>query len=146
MSIPPPVARTPSWQTLAGSDLSSTGASGPAAVRPVQAPNPVESMDRLGGGAIVKTPDKPSAPVTPNRDWTEAPKQASVKAPDVPPKPQAVEQFVGLMREMWRTSGSAMELAQEINKMALAERMSLQAKNDEPLTYTDPSIKRPGRP
>lgn len=146
MSIPPPVARTPSWQTLAGSDLYSTGASGPAAVRPVQAPNPVESMDRLGGGAIVKTPDKPSAPVTPNRDWTEAPKQASVKAPDAPPKPQAVEQFVGLMREMWRTSGSAMELAQEINKMALAERMSLQAKNDEPLTYTDPSIKRPGRP
>ena len=48
MSIQP-VARTPSWQTLAGSDLYSTGASGPAAVRPVQAPNPVESMDRLGG-------------------------------------------------------------------------------------------------
>ena len=145
MSIQP-VARTPSWQTLAGSDLYSTGASGPAAVRPVQAPNPVESMDRLGGGAIVKTPDKPSAPVTPNRDWTEAPKQQSVKAPDEPPKPKAVEQFVGLMREMWRTSGSAMELAQEINKMALAERMQLQAKNDEPLTYADPSIKRPGRP
>ena len=140
-----PVDRTSSWQTQ-GADLYSTGASGAVPVRPINPATPVESMDRLGEGAIVKTPDRPSAPVTPNRDWTEAPKQQSVKAPDEPVKPKAVEQFVGLMREMWRTSGSAMELAQEINKMALAERMQLQAKNDEPLTYADPSIKRPGRP
>ena len=47
---------------------------------------------------------------------------------------------------MWRASGSAIELAQDINKVTLAERMAQQVKDDEPLTYTDPSIKRPGRP
>ncbi|MBX9834660.1 MAG: hypothetical protein K2X65_00610, partial [Burkholderiaceae bacterium] len=74
------VNRMPSWQSL-GADVYSTGASGPAAVRPIQAPNPVESMDRLGEGAIIKTPDKPSAPDTPNRDWTEAKKPEATKEP-----------------------------------------------------------------
>ncbi|MBX9834668.1 MAG: hypothetical protein K2X65_00655, partial [Burkholderiaceae bacterium] len=56
------------------------------------------------------------------------------------------KQLLDQMREMWRTSGSALELAQDINKVTLSERMALQAKNNESLTYTDPSIKRPGRP
>ena len=124
----------------------STGASGPVAVRPIQAPNPVESMDRLGEGAIIKAPDKPSAPESPNRDWTEVKKQDTVKEPEEPPKEPIYKQLLELLREMWRASGSAIELAQDINKMTLAERMALQVKNDKPLTYADPSIKRPGRP
>jgi hypothetical protein len=103
-------------------------------------------MDRLGEGAIVKAPDKPSAPDSPNRDWTETKKQETVKAPEEPPKEPIYKQLLEMLREMWRASGSAIELAQDINKIALSERMALQAKNDEPLTYTNPSIKRAGRP
>ena len=101
----PPVDRSPSWRPQ-GADLYSTGASGAPAVRPINAPNPVESMDRLGEGAIVREPDKPSAP-----------------------------------EAMWRASGSAVELAQDINKMTLQERLAQQVK-EEPLTYSDPKIKR----
>lgn len=115
-------------------------------IRPVQAPNPVESMDRLGEGAIVKTPDKPSNTDLPNRDWTETKKQESVKEPEEPVKEPIYKQLLEHLREMWRASGSAIELAQDINKITLAERMALQAKNDESAIYADPSIKRPGRP
>ena len=45
------------------------------------------------------------------------------------------------IQSMWRASGSAIEMAQDVNKTTLAERMAQQAKN-EPLTYSDPKIKR----
>ena len=45
---------------------------------------------------------------------------------------------------MWRASGSAIELAQDVNKTTLQERMAQQARNDEPLTYSDPKVKRTG--
>ena len=66
----PPVDRSPAWRPQ-GADLYSTGASGAPPVRPINAPNPVESVDRLGQGAVVREPDKPSAPDATNRDWTE---------------------------------------------------------------------------
>ena len=44
---------------------------------------------------------------------------------------------------MWRASASAIDVAQEVNKTALQERMAQQVKN-EPLTYSDPKIKRTG--
>ena len=141
----PPVDRTSSWPTQ-GADLYSTGASGAVPVRPINPATPVESMDRMGDGAIIKAPDKPSAPESPNRDWTETKKQDTVKEPQEPPKEPIYKQLLELLRDMWRASGSAIELAQDINKITLAERMALQAKNDEPLTYTNPSVKRPGRP
>lgn len=138
----PPVERTQHWRTQ-GADLYSTGASGAVPVRPIHAPNPVESMDRLGEGAIVKTPDKPSAAESPNRDWTEVKKQDTVKEPEEPPKEPIYKVLLEHLREMWRASGSAIELAQDINKITLAERMAQQAK-DEPLTYADPAVKRTG--
>lgn len=138
----PPVDRSPHWRPQ-GADLYSTGASGAVPVRPVNAANPVESMDRLGEGAIVKTPEKPSAE-SPNRDWTEVKKQDTVKEPEEPPKEPIYVQLLELLREMWRASGSAVELAQDINKITLAERMAQQAK-DEPLTYADPAVKRTGK-
>ena len=45
---------------------------------------------------------------------------------------------------MWRASGTAIEMAQEINKTTLQERMAQQVKNDEPITYSDPKVKRTG--
>ena len=73
MSIPP-VERTPiQWTNTQGANLYSTGASGPAAVRPVHAVNAVESADKLGEGVTVtiKSPEKPSDKSLEDRDWTE---------------------------------------------------------------------------
>ena len=138
----PPVDRSPSWRPQ-GADLYSTGASGAPPVRPINAPNPVESMDRLGEGAIVKAPDKPSAPDTPNRDWTEVKKKETVEEPPEPPKEPIYKQLLEFIQSMWRASGSAIEIAQDVNKMTLQERMAQQVKN-EPLTYSDPKVKRTG--
>ncbi len=102
-------------------------------------------MDRLGEGAVVKAPDKPSAPEAPNRDWTAVKTQDTVKEPEEPPKEPIYKLLLEHLREMWRASGSAIELAQDINKITLSERMAQQGKKDN-LLYADPSIKRPGRP
>ncbi|HQY38710.1 MAG TPA: hypothetical protein PLE21_04370 [Giesbergeria sp.] len=139
----PPVDRSPIWRPQ-GADLYSTGASGAVPVRPINAANPVESMDRLGEGAVVKTPDKPSAPDTPNRDWTEVKKKETVEDPPEPPKEPIYKQLLEFLQSMWRASGSAIELAQDVNKTTLQERMAQQARNDEPLTYSDPKVKRTG--
>lgn len=139
----PPVDRSPIWRPQ-GADLYSTGASGAVPVRPINAANPVESMDRLGEGAIVKSPDKPSASEAPNRDWTEVKKKETVEEPPEPPKEPIYKQLIEFIQSMWRASGSAIELAQDINKTTLHERLAQQVKNDEPLTYSDPKIKRTG--
>lgn len=139
----PPVDRSPIWRPQ-GADLYSTGASGTVPVRPINAANPVESMDRLGEGAVVKTPDKPSAPDAPNRDWTEVKKKETVEDPPEPPKEPIYKQLLEFLQSMWRASGSAIELAQDVNKTTLQERMAQQARNDEPLTYSDPKVKRTG--
>ena len=137
----PPVDRSASWRPQ-GADLYSTGASGAVPVRPINAANPVESMDRLGEGAIVKTPEKPSDPDQGNRDWTEVREKKENKAILEPPKdPPLYKQMIEFLQSMWRASGSAIEIAQDVNKTTLAERMAQQAKN-EPLTYSDPKIKR----
>ena len=139
----PPVDRSPIWRPQ-GADLYSTGASGAVPVRPINAANPVESMDRLGEGAVVKTPDKPSAPDTSNRDWTEVKKKETVEDPPEPPKEPIYKQLLEFLQSMWRASGSAIELAQDVKKTTLQERMAQQARNDEPLTYSDPKVKRTG--
>lgn len=136
----PPVDRSTSWRPQ-GADLYSTGASGAVPVRPVHAANPVESMDRLGEGAIVKTPEKPSDPDQANRDWTEVAEKKELKAPPEPPKEPLYKQLIEFIQSMWRASGSAIELAQDVNKTTLAERLAQQA-NNEPLTYADPKVKR----
>ena len=139
----PPVDRAPQWRPQ-GADLYSTGASGAVPIRPIHAPNPVESMDRLGEGAIVKTPDKPSAPEAPNRDWTEVKKQETVPEPEEPPKEPLYKLLLEFVQSMWRASGSAVEIALEVNKTTLAERMAQQVKDDQSPTYSDPKIKRTG--
>ena len=140
----PPVDRSPLWRPQ-GADLYSTGASGAVPVRPINPANPVESMDRLGEGAIVKTPEKPSDPDAPNRDWTLSEEKKEVKEePPEPPKEPIYKQLLEFIHSMWRASGTAIEMAQEINKVTLQERMAQQVKNEESLTYSDPKIKRTG--
>lgn len=138
-----PVDRSPHWRPQ-GADLYSTGASGAPPVRPVNAPHPVESTDRLGEGAVVREPDKPSAPDRENRDWTVAQKpEKTAEEPPEPPKEPIYKQLLEFLQSMWRASGSAVELAQDVNKNTLQERLAQQARN-EPLTYTDPKVKRTG--
>lgn len=147
MSIPS-IDRSLSWRPQ-GADLYPTGA---AAAIPAaragggNAPAPVESMDRLGEGATVREPDKPSsAPETPNRDWTETKKQETVKEPEEPPKEPISKMLLEFIQSMWRASGSAVELAQEINKTAQQDRLAQEQQNRPLLTYSDPKVKRANR-
>ncbi len=139
-----PVDRSPPWRSISA-DLSTTGASGAVPVRPINPPNPVESMDRLGEGAIVKTPDKPSDIDKPNRDWTTPVEKKPIEepAPETKPEPPH-KQLLEFIHSMSRASINAIDMAHEVNKMTLQERMALQVKNDESLTYSDPKVKRTG--
>ena len=112
-------------------------------MRPINAPNPVESMDRLGEGAIVREPDKPSAPEAPNRDWTAVKKKETVEEPPEPPKEPIYKQLLEFIQSMWRASGSAVEVAQEASQSDNQTRNKLLVRN-EPLTYTEPKVKRTG--
>ena len=139
----PPVDRSPIWRPQ-GADLYSTGASGAVPVRPIHNANPVESMDRLGEGAVVKTPEKPSDPDVQNRDWTAVKTAEKVEDPPEPPKePPLYKLLIEHLHALWRASGSAIEAAQEVNKNTLQERLAPQAQN-EPLTYSDPKVKKTG--
>ena len=138
----PPIDRVPHWRPQ-GADLYSTGASGAVPVRPINAANPVESMDRMGEGAIVKTPDKPSAPDKPNRDWTEPKEKKTVEEPVAVPSEPVYKQLLDFIQTMWRASSMALDVAQEVNKNTLHERMIQQVKN-EPTLDAAPSVKRTG--
>lgn len=140
----PPIERVPHWRPQ-GADLYSTGASGAVPVRPINAANPVESMDRMGEGAIVKTPDKPSAPEKPNRDWTEPEEKKAVQEPPPVPSEPVYKQLLDFIQTMWRASGMALDVTQEVNKNTLHERMIQQVKN-EPTIDDAPSVKRTGGP
>ena len=131
------------WQPK-GADLYSTGASGTVPVRPINPANAVESTDRLGEGAIVREPDKPSAPDLSNRDWTavEEKKQAEeVKEP--PPKEPITQMLIDHIRSLWLASAKAVEQAPQVNKADEIERNKLLVK-EEPLTYSETKVKRTG--
>lgn len=140
-----PVDRLSTQWRPTGADLYSTGASGAVPVRPVHAANPVESMDRLGEGAVVRDPQRPSVaePDVP-RDWTLAQERKETAKPEeeIPPQPPLYQQMIDFIQSMWRASTSAVEVAQDVNRVALQERLAQQVRNDEPLTYADPKIKR----
>ncbi|MCW5222845.1 hypothetical protein D8B23_02005 [Verminephrobacter aporrectodeae subsp. tuberculatae] len=133
----PPVDRSPNWRPP-GADLYSTGASGAPPVRPVNAPTPVESLDRLGEGATARTPDRSPTAEAPPRDWTVDRKREAVEQPP-PREPPMYKQLLEFIQSMWRASGSAIEIAQELNRTTQQERLAQQAKSP---TYPDPKVKR----
>ncbi|MBY0410683.1 MAG: hypothetical protein K2Q97_11265, partial [Burkholderiaceae bacterium] len=69
--------------------------------------------------------------------------KVAVEEPQEPPKEPIYKQLLEFIQSMWRASGSAIELAQDVSKMTLQERMAQQVKNDV-VTYSDPSVKRTG--
>jgi len=146
-----PVERTASqWSQLRPqSDLYSTGASGAVPVRPINPVNPAESTDALGAGAIVQLSGKAGVPDPIQRDWTLAePEKTKPKVEEPPPRdPPLYQQLIDIVQSMWRASGQAVQLAEEINQTTLDDRLNQQAPpppEAPPLTYTDPSVKRTG--
>ncbi len=148
MQLPPVERSTAPWRPAPAADLYSTGAGGAVPVRPVARAHAVESTDRLGEGATVREPTRVSDPDRADRDWTlaEAKKQAAEQAEEPPREPPLYKQLLEFIQSMWRASGSAVEAALEVNKTTLTERLAQQARDDEPLTYADPKVKRTGGP
>ncbi len=148
MQLPPVERSTAPWRPAPAADLYSTGAGGAVPVRPVAPVNAVESTDRLGEGASLREPVRAVDPELAQRDWTlsEARKQAPEQPEEKPREPPLYEQLREFIQSMWRASGSAVEAALEVNKTTLAERLAQQARDDEPLTYADPKVKRTGGP
>lgn len=126
-----------------GADLYSTGASGAVPVRPINPVNPVESSDQIGGGVVPRGPDKPSVePETPNRDWTIVRKQETAEEPPEPPKEPISKQLLEFLQAMWRASGAAIiEATEEATKASNKPANLVQ----EPLTYSDPKVKKSAR-
>ena len=119
MSIPP-VERNPiQWTNTQGANLYSTGASGPAAIRPVHPVNAVESTDKLGEGVTV-----------------------TIKSPERPKEP-LYKQLIEHIQSMWRASAMAVEVFEQAQKTDQQERNMQQVRN-EPLTYEEPRVKRTG--
>ncbi|MDO1473199.1 hypothetical protein [Comamonas thiooxydans] len=142
MQIPPLDRTQTPWRTQ-GADLYSTGASGAAPVRPVNAVNATESVDKIGEGRSVREPEKPSAPDTENRDWTLAEEVKQKEEVEEPPKEPISKQLIEFIQSMWRASAQAVEQAQETSKSEDLLQSKQQARN-EPLTYSEPRVKRSG--
>ena len=133
----PPVERNPiQWTNTQGANLYSTGASGPVAVRPVNAVNAVESTDQMGEGVTVtiKSPERPTDKSLHDRDWTEVQaKQVKEEDPE-PPKEPIYKELIAHIQSMWRASAMAVEAAQAAQKADQQEHNMLQVRT-EPLTY-----------
>ena len=142
MQIPPLDRTQTPWRTQ-GADLYSTGASGAAPVRPVNAVNAPESVDKIGEGRTVREPEKPSAPDIENRDWTLAEEVKQKEEVEEPPKEPISKQLIEFIQSMWRASAQAVEQAQETSKSEDLLQNKQTARN-EPLTYSEPRVKRSG--
>ena len=144
MQIPPLDRTQTPWRTQ-GSDLYSTGASGAVPVRPVNPVNATESVDKVGEGRTVREPEKPSVADSENRDWTLAEEIKQKEEVEEPPKEPISKQLIEFIQSMWRASAQAVEQAQEVSKSEDVLQNKQSARN-EPLTYSEPRIKRTGGP
>ena len=144
MQIPPLDRTQTPWRTQ-GADLYSTGASGAAPVRPVNAVNASESVDKIGEGRTVREPEKPSVADSENRDWTLAEEVKQKEEVEEPPKEPISKQLIEFIQSMWRASAQAVEQAQEVSKSEDVLQNKQSARN-EPLTYSEPRIKRTDGP
>ena len=142
MQIPPLDRTQTPWRTQ-GADLYSTGASGAAPVRPVNAVNASESVDKIGEGRTVREPEKPSVADSENRDWTLAEEVKQKEEVEEPPKEPISKQLIEFIQSMWRASAQAVEQAQETSKSEDLLQSKQTARN-EPLTYSEPRVKRSG--
>jgi hypothetical protein len=136
----PPVDRSQGWPPQGGADPNSTGTSGAVPVRPASSATPAAVGPDRGAQekGLVKSPETPSTPDESNKDWTAVRKKDTVDAPPEPPKEPISKQLLEFVQSMWRASGSAVELAQQLNSKSFTQDWQDERKSN-PLTYEDPS-------
>ncbi len=143
----PPVDRNPiQWTNTQGANLYSTGASGPAAIRPVHAVNAVESTDQLGEGITVtiKNPEGPTDKSVQDQrlDRSARPsrsrkKKTAAKEPIYKELIEHIPVHVARQRDgMGGSPGSPEELRPAKRNMLLVR--------NEPLEVRQPKVKRTG--
>ncbi len=148
MHIPPLENNPIQWTQPQGANLYSTGASGPAAVRPVHAVNAIESTDKLGEGVTVtiKNPERPTDRSANDLDWTAKKDEVEKSLKEIQEeqnKEPISKQLIEFIQSMWRASAVAVDALEETNKVDQHERQMVQVRT-EPLTYEEPKVKRTG--
>ncbi|WP_370681045.1 hypothetical protein [Comamonas sp. GB3 AK4-5] len=146
----PPVDRNPIQWNTQGANLYSTGASGPAPIRPVNQVNAVESTDKIGEGAQAKGPDRPTDKDARNLDWTQRAdkQQAEVqKAKEEEAQKEPISKMlIEHIQSLWRASAMAVEASQEAHQKEQGQEVHQKVQParaaSERLTYEDVAVKR----
>jgi len=141
-----PVDRTPNWRPT-GADVGSTGVPrqiterhAPAAPAGNNAGVVVSPAVAAGVESTKKgAPDEPTPVVEiSNYDWTI--KKPVVENPEVPPRKPLYLQLIEHLQAMWRASGNAVEVVDEVNKAVNPAKLV-----QGPLVYPDPKLKKVSR-
>lgn len=145
----PPVDRNPIQWNSQGANLYSTGASGPAPIRPVNQVNATESTDKIGEGAQNKGPEKPTDKDERNLDWTQrVEKQAEVQkaAEEEEQKEPLTKMLIEHIQSLWRASAMAVEASLEAQQKEQGQEVHQKVQParaaSERLTYEDMAVKR----
>lgn len=145
----PPVDRNPIQWNTQGANLYSTGASGPAPIRPVNVVNATESTDKIGEGAQAKGPDKPTDKDERNLDWTQRlekkPEAQKVEEEEVKKEPIS-KMLIEHIQSLWRASAMAVEASVEAQQKEQGQEVHQKVQParvaSERLTYEDVAVKR----
>lgn len=145
----PPVDRNPIQWNTQGANLYSTGASGPAPIRPVNAVNAAESTDKIGEGAQPKGPDRPTDKDARNLDWTQRldkPAEAQKVQQEESQKEPIAKMLIEHIQSLWRASAMAVEASQEAQQkeqgLEVHQKVQSAREVSERLTYEDVAVKR----
>lgn len=145
----PPVDRNPIQWNSQAANLYSTGASGPAPIRPVNKVNNVESTDKIGEGAQARGPEKPTDKDSRNLDWTQrVEKQAEAqKAQEEEQQKEPISKMlIEHIQSLWRASAMAVEASLEAQQKEQGQEVHQKVQParaaSERLTYEDVSVKR----
>lgn len=145
----PPVDRNPIQWNSQAANLYSTGASGPAPIRPVNQVNNVESTDKIGEGAQSRGPDKPTDRDQANLDWTQRVEQKTEvqKAVEEEQQKEPISKMlIDHIQSLWRASAMAVEASLEAQQKEQGQEVHQKVQParaaSERLTYEDVSVKR----
>ena len=147
----PPVDRQPIQWNTQGANLYSTGASGPAPIRPVHQVNNVESTDKIGEGAQNRGPERPTDKDDRNLDWTQRVEQQpeAQKAQEEEQQKEPISKMlIEHVQSLWRASAMAVEKSlesqQEEQVTEVHQKVQAPRLASERLTYEDMAVKRTG--
>lgn len=151
------VDRTPNWRPP-GTDLNSAGVTRSAPERPAnpttlnltkpetKPASSVESVSLSAAGLSAASkklqPDQPlpTAADTEARDWTIQKPEVEKPKQEFPPPEPLYKKLMEHLQSMWRASGNAIDVVDEINKATNPTRSIM-----DPLVYPDPKQKKVSR-